>query len=216
MGARAEPARRSPEREWWLRALAVLQAPAPVFPSLRDDSDEAAEARSEPVLALAYLAGIALVLASPVSGRLLDDIGGGAIVVAAWALFAGAIYGAGILWVGGLLLHLASRRLGSLGSYRRARHVLAFALAPLALSLLVLWPVRLGLYGSDLFRTGGADHGSGPLVLHFLDAAFGLWAVGLLVVGVRVVHGWTVGRSLAAVGLGILLLPLLAVLVRLL
>jgi hypothetical protein len=216
MGARAEPARRSPEREWWLRAVAVFQAPVPVFAAFRDDSDEASEARSEPVLALAYLAGIASVLASPASGRLLDDFGGGAIVVAAWALFAGALYAAGALWVGGLLLHFASRRLGSLGSYRRARHVLAFALAPVALSLLVLWPVRLGLYGSDLFRTGGADHGRGVLVLHLLDAAFAVWAAVLLVLGVRVVHGWTVLRSLAAVALGLVLLPVLAALVRLL
>ena len=216
MGARAEPARRSPEREWWLRALAIFQAPAPVFASLRDDSAEAAEARSEPVLALGYLAGIAVVLASPVSGRLLDDIDGGGIVVAAWALFAGALYGAAALWVGGLLLHLAQRRLGSLGSYRRARHVLAFALAPLALSVLVLWPVRLGLYGTDLFHRGGSDHGSGLLVFHALDAAFAAWAAVLLVVGVRVVHGWTVWRSAAAVALGTLLLPVLAALVRLL
>ena len=216
MSVRAESARRSPEREWWLRALAVLGAPVPVFAALRDDSDEAVDARSEPVLALVFLAGIAAVLASPVSGRLLDDTGGGGIVVAAWALFAGAVYGAGTLWIGGLLLHFAQRRLGSLGSYRRARHVLAFALAPLALSLVVLWPVRLGLYGSDLFRTGGDDHGGGILLFHLLDAAAAVWAAVLLVIGVRFVHGWTVARAAAAVGLGIVLLPVLAVLVRLL
>jgi hypothetical protein len=33
------------ERSWWLRAPAVLVAPRAVFVSLRDDSDEAMEAR---------------------------------------------------------------------------------------------------------------------------------------------------------------------------
>src|SRR6476646_6838909 len=127
MGARAEPVRRSPEREWWLRALAAPFAPRAVFAALRDDSDVAAEARQEPVLALAYLAGIAIVLAAPAAGQLSGD----GLVVAAWALLAGAIYGAGVLFVGGLLLHSGARRLGSRGSYRRARHVLAFALAPI-------------------------------------------------------------------------------------
>ena len=102
MGARAEPARRSLEREWWLRALAAPFAPRAVFAAVRDDSDEAAEARQEPVLALAYLAGIAIVLASPASGHLSGD----GVVVAGWALLAGAIYGAGVLFAGGLLLHL--------------------------------------------------------------------------------------------------------------
>jgi hypothetical protein len=207
MGARAAPVSRSPEREWWLRALAAPFAPRAVFAALRDDSDEAAEARQEPVLALAYLAGIAIVLASPASGRLSGD----GVVIAAWALLAGAIYGAGTLFAGGLLLQLASKRLGSRGSYRRSRHLLAFALAPLALSL-VLWPVRLSLYGLDLFRAGGDDHGTGILVLHLLDLAFALWAVALIVAGVRAVHGWSVARSAAAVALAVALLPALALL----
>jgi hypothetical protein len=206
MGARAEPVRRSPEREWWLRALAAPFAPRAVFAALRDDSDEAAAARHEPVLALAYLGGIAIVLASPASGQLSGD----GVVVAAWTLLAGAIYGAGVLFAGGLLLHLAARRLGSRGSYRRARHVLAFALAPLVLSL-ALWPVRLAVYGGDLFRAGGSDHGTGTLALHLVDLGFALWAVGLLVAGVRAVHGWSVGRSAAAVALAVLLLPVLVV-----
>jgi hypothetical protein len=206
MEARAASAHRSPERDWWLRAVAAAFAPRAVFAALRDDSDAAAEARQEPVLALVYLAGVAIVLASPASG----SISGDGLVVAAWALLAGAIYGAGLFFLGGLLLHLASRRLGSRGSYRRARHVLAFAVAPLALSL-VLWPVRLALYGGDLFRAGGDDHGTGILVLRLLDLGFALWAVALLVLGVRAVHGWTLARSAAAVGLGVLFLPVLAI-----
>src|SRR5439155_368294 len=93
--------------------------------------------------AVVLLAGIASVLWSGPASTFLDDPGGGVTTVAAWAVFGGAIYGAAVIWAGGLLLHLVARRLGSLGSYQRARHVVGFSLAPLALSLLTIWPVRL-------------------------------------------------------------------------
>jgi hypothetical protein len=86
---------------------------------------------------------------------------------------------------------------GSLGTYRRARHLLAFAAVPLAL-LLVAWPVRLAVYGEDLLRRGGSDAGAGHLVFESLEAALLAWASVLLVIGVRTVHGWSWPRSLAA------------------
>src|SRR5262249_42603283 len=61
------------ERNWWLRAPAVLVAPRAVFVSLRDESEEAFEARQEPLTALIGLAGIAAVLASPVARTMLND-----------------------------------------------------------------------------------------------------------------------------------------------
>ena len=61
------------ERTWWLRAPAVLVAPRAVFASLRDDADDSAEARQEPLVALAALAGIAAVLPSPTFRRMLND-----------------------------------------------------------------------------------------------------------------------------------------------
>ena len=47
------------ERNWWLRAPAVLVAPRAVFVSLRDTSPEAVEARTEPITAIVGLAGLA-------------------------------------------------------------------------------------------------------------------------------------------------------------
>ena len=44
------------ERSWWLRAPAVLVAPRAVFVSLRDESDEAVEARQEQLFAILGLA----------------------------------------------------------------------------------------------------------------------------------------------------------------
>jgi hypothetical protein len=190
-------------REWWLRTLLVLQRPKPVFQALRDDSNEAASDRSEQVLLIVWLAGIAGVLTSGAAASLMDDINYTPVIVAIWAFIAGGIYGAFGYFFFGALLYAGVRAFGSQGSYRRARHVLAFAAAPLALSL-VLWPVKLALYGGDWFRTGGGDTGTGGLVFDLLTYAFFLWSAVLLVVGVRSVHRWPWLRALAACAFAII------------
>lgn len=184
-------------RDWWLRTLLVLQRPKPVFQALRDDSREAAGDRAEQVLLVVWLAGIAAVLTTSAAASLMDDYNYTPIVVAIWAFIAGGIYGAFGYFVFGALLYAGARAFGSQGSYRRARHVLAFAAVPLALSL-VLWPVKLALYGGDWFRTGGRDTGTGGLVFDLLTYAFFLWSAVLLVAGVRAVHHWPWTRALAA------------------
>ncbi|MBD0329209.1 MAG: YIP1 family protein [Thermoleophilia bacterium] len=185
------------ERAWWLRAVLVLQAPGAVFAALRDGSDEAAEARQEPIVAVLFLAAVSVVLGTTIAGRLLDDPEYDPLLIAVWAIVGGAIYAFGAYFVLGLLL-LVGLRLGrSHATYRHARHILAFASVPIALSLLA-WPVRLAVHGEDLFRSGGADAGGGHTVFEALETAFVVWAVGLLVLGVRVVHEWSWPRALAA------------------
>jgi hypothetical protein len=199
------------ERAWWLRSLLVLQAPSPVFAALRDESEPSAAARQEPATALAFLAGIAAILASGVGGGLLDEPGFDRVAVPFWILFAGAAQALAGYWIGGGVLHLALKGLGARGTYRRARHLLAFAAAPLALSLVLLWPLRLTVFGSDLFRDGGDDAGAGAATFEVGDALFAAWALVLLALGVRVVHGWSWGRSVAACGLSALVLVTVAV-----
>jgi hypothetical protein len=191
------------ERSWWLRAPAVLVAPTAVFASLRDDSPEAIEARQEPITAIAGLAGIAGVLGSPVARTLLNDSTFSLALIPVWAFIGGVLYALAVYWVGGGLLFGASRRLGSLGSWRRSRHVVALAAAPLALSLLTLWPVRIIVYGENLFRTGGDDYGRGDAIFGALFFACFAWCGLLLLIGVRAVHGWTWGRSAGAVALAV-------------
>src|SRR5947209_3082383 len=198
------------ERNWWLRAPAVLIAPRAVFVALRDESDEACEARQDPLVTLIVLAGIAAVLGTPVARSMLND-GSSWLIVPVWAFIGGSFYALAVYWLGGGLLFGAARRLGSLGSYRRARNVLALSTAPLALSLVTLWPLRIAIYGEWLFRTGGNDYGPGDRAFNiFVAAALG-WCAVLLVIGVRAVHGWTWGRSLATVGLAASVPVLLAI-----
>jgi hypothetical protein len=199
------------ERNWWLRAPAVLVAPRAVFASLRDDSEEAIEARQEPLTAMIGLAGIAAVLASPTFRRILNDGDVTLVLVPVLAFISGMFYAVAVYWLGGGLLYGAARRLGGLGSYHRARHVLALSTAPLVLALFTLWPLRILIYGQNLFRTGGDDWGPGDRTFGgFAYFAFA-WCAILLVIGVRTVHGWTWGRSLATVALAVALPALIIV-----
>jgi hypothetical protein len=184
-------------RDWWLRTLLVLQRPRPVFVALRDTDSESLSDRSEPVLAIVLLAGIAGALATRTAGHLLDDHDYDGLLVAVWAFLAGGIYGAFVYWIGGLLLHVGAKALGSQGSYRRSRQVLAFAAVPIVLTL-VAWPVKLALYGEDVFRSGGHDSSGGAHFFSAIGFVAAAWSAALLVVGVRSVHGWTWPRALAA------------------
>ena len=167
----------------------MLQSPQPVFAALRDDSDEAAEVRQDAAGTIIWLAGIAAVLASTVASTLLDDPARDWVVLAVWAFLAGGLSGFTLYFVLGKVLHVSLRRLGSRGSFRRARHLLAFAAAPVALALLVYWPIRIAIYGEDLFKFDGSDGGTTGTVFAWVFYAFLVWALVLLVIGVRTVHG---------------------------
>jgi hypothetical protein len=189
------------ERNWWLRALAVIVAPRAVFASLRDESDEAAEERQDPLMAIAALAGISVVLVSPTFRRMLNDGSVSLVLIPVLAFILGSLYAATVYWLGGGLLYGATRRLGSEGGWRRSRQVLALAATPLAISLLTFWPVRIAVYGQDLFRTGGDDYGRGDAIFGGVYLSIVAWSVWLLLVGVRTVHGWTWPRAASAVAL---------------
>ena len=208
--AQPRPTEEQLERAWWLRVPAVLLSPAAVFAALRDDSTEAARARQEPIALVVGCAGIAYALATPVSRHLLNDPASSTVVVPVLLFISGALSGLFLYWLFGALVYGGARALGSLGSYRRARHVLGLAATPLALSLVTLWPVRVAVYGSDLFRTGGDDFGRGDAIFGGFVVGFGCWSLLLLLIGVRTVHGWTWPRAAAAVALAAVLPVLVA------
>ncbi len=189
------------DREWWLRVPAVLLSPRSVFAALRNDEREDVEARAEPILALTLLAGVAVALGTTTARTLYDDPLYDLLTLAVWIVIAGGFVAfAGYYIVGGAL-YLGARGLGGQGTFRRARHVLGFAVAPLALSALVLWPLGFLLFGTDLFKRGGSDAGVAGDVFYALALGFSFWAAVLVLVGVRTVHGWTWWRSLGAIAL---------------
>jgi len=72
------------------------------------------------------------------------------------------------------------------------------------LGLLLVWPARLLVYGTDSFRSGGDDDGIGPLLFDLAEGAFVLWSLALLVYGIAVVERWRVLRGGVAVALAVL------------
>ena len=186
----------SPEKAWLLRAFLVLQSPRAVFAAIRDDSDESAHVRAESVLAVVWLTGISAVLASPAMNNVMDDPARDAVVVAIILFIGGGLYGFVAYFILSAILHGCVRALGSQGTFRRTRHLFAFATAPVALALPTFWVVRIAIEGKDLFKYGGSDTGH-----VFADAfyVFVAWTVVLALIGVRTIHGWSWPRAGVAV-----------------
>jgi hypothetical protein len=180
----------SAERLWWARTALVLVRPIEVFTALRDDSRQEAQARQEPVLAIVLLAGISGVLAT----TLAEDLDLDGLDLFVWAFLGGGLEGFALYFVVGALVYAGGAAAGSTWSYRHARHVLAYAVVPIVLSLPV-WATRLAVEPSEAFDTA--------------RTAFVAWAAALLVLGVRVLHAWPWPRSLAAAALP-LIVPALA------
>jgi hypothetical protein len=185
-------------RAWWLRLLLVAQAPRPVFAALRDDSRAAAEDRQEPLAMAVFAAGLALTLLSSQAASFADDPARRGIVIPVWLFVAGGLVAIVNYWLGGGLLYLALKWLGGGSSYRQARHLLGLAAVPLAFSL-VLLPIRLALYGGDIFRSGGSDSGAGTYVFTGLAGAAGLWAFALLAIGISTLESWSWLRTAGGV-----------------
>ena len=165
------------EREWWLRAALVLWDPRSVFEAMRRDG---ADERQEAAGALAFLAGLFAVLSTPHFAGLLDEPEVDGWSVAVFAFIGAAAYAFVAYFVLGAALKLASG-----APYRLARHLVAYAAAPLALGVLFLWPVRLAAHGGDVFRSGGADEGADGTFFALVELGLALWSAGLLVTGAR-------------------------------
>lgn len=183
------------ERDWWLRAVLVLQRPTSVFAAMRREGEE--ELRQEPLLAIVFLAGIAGVLSTNLAARVLDDFEIDPLGLAVWAFIAGGLYGIAGYFVLGALVFVGEKLAGSTTSYVRSRHVLGYACVPLALSLLAQ-PVKIAAYGEDAFRSGGSDTGLGAHVFEAIELVVLVSCATLLVIGVRTVNSWSSWRASAA------------------
>jgi hypothetical protein len=201
------------EREWWRRTLAVVARPRPVFAALRGDDQDDAEARQEPVLAIILLAGIGSILATPAWAEIMDEPERDGLVVAVVTFIGGGLYGIAAYWIVGGALGLSLRGFGGEGQYRRTRHLIAFAAVPLVL-LIAVTLVELGVYGDDVFRTGGADEGAGGTVFDLLRGLLVAWTIALLAIGIRVVEHLPWLRLAGTLVLAAVLLTAFSVLVN--
>ena len=170
---------------WWRLVPRVLTRPVEVFVALREDDETDVEARSEPILAIVIVAGMAGILLTPAWGTLLDEESLDWLVLAVVTFIGGLLYGAAGYFLLGLVVWLGARGVGVDTRARKARQVVGFAALPLAVSIVITLPAIVLAFGSDWFRTGGSDDGSGRVVVVSAGLAFALWSLGLLAVGLR-------------------------------
>jgi len=172
-------------RQWWRRVPLLLIHPREVFVALQNDDDVDVDARSEPILAIVLLAGMAGILLTPTWGTLLDDESLDWMVLAVVTFIGGIFYGTAGYFLLGLVVWIGARAVGLDVRGREARQLVAFAALPFALSILLTVPAILLAFGTDWFRTGGSDDGTGRAVVVSLGLALALWSLGLLALGLR-------------------------------
>jgi hypothetical protein len=172
-------------RRWWRLVPRTLTHPSEVFVALRDDDEVDVDARSEPILAIVIIAGMAGILLTPAWATLIDEESLDWIVIAVITFIGGLFYGAAGYFLLGLVVWLGARAVGLEASSRTARQAVGFAALPFALSFLVTVPAVLVAFGYDWFRTGGSDDGTGRVVVLTIGLAFAIWSLGLLALGLR-------------------------------
>ncbi len=172
-------------RRWWRLVPRILTRPTDVFLALRDDEDVDVDARSEPILAIVIVAGMAGILLTPAWATLIDDESLDWIVIAVITFIGGLFYGAAGYFLLGFVVWLGARAVGLEASSRTARQVVGFAALPFALSFVVTVPAVLVAFGYDWFHTGGSDDGTGRVVVLSIAIALALWSLGLLALGLR-------------------------------
>jgi Yip1-like protein len=185
VGAERAIAGEAAAREWWRRVPRVVTAPRSVFAALAETDDTDVDARSEPVLAITILAGMACVLLTPAWGTVMDDSTVDTLVLVVVTFIGGLFYGAAGYFLLGLALLLGAKAVGVDPPFKIARQVVAFAALPLALAFVVLVPMIAIAFGDDWFRTGGSDDGTGRVVVTAVGLGFVAWSVVLVSLGVR-------------------------------
>jgi hypothetical protein len=210
--ARSAPAAEAAGRAWWRRLPRLLVAPEEVFRALRSDDEADVEGRSEPILAIVLLAGMAGIVLTPAWGTLLDEPTVDGLVVAVVTFVGGLMYGAAGYYLLGLVVWLGAKGMGATEPYRLARQVVGLAALPLALSLFVTVPLAVLLFGGDWLRTGGSDEGVAGWIVLGLGLGAVAWSAALLVVGLRATFRLPWRGVAGALALAAVLLAALAVL----
>lgn len=176
-------------RRWWRLLPRILTRPTEAFVALRDDDEVDVDARSEPILAIVILAGMAGILLTPAWGTLIDEESLDWVVLAVITFIGGLFYGAAGYFLLGFVVWLGARAVGLETRARIARQLVGFSALPFALSLVVTVPTIVAAFGYDWFRTGGSDDGAGRVVVLSIGFALALWSLGLLALGLRTTFG---------------------------
>jgi hypothetical protein len=211
-GATLAEAGESAAREWWRRVPRIVTSPRSVFEALAEREDVDVDARSEPVLAITILAGMAAVLITPAWGEVMDDPTVDGLVLVVVTFVAGLFYGAAGYFLLGLAVWLGAKGVGVDAPFRIARQLVGFSALPLALSLFVVGPIVLIGFGEDWFTTGGDDEGGPRAVVTAIGLGFAAWSIGLVALGLRTTFRLPAQGVVGALALAAVLVAAFAVL----
>ncbi len=138
------------------------------------------------------------------SGRSRSDGGSrGSFPSLAIGLAAGVPAGILGLLLLSVVLRTAARTLGGTGTIRNVFAVCAYAATPIVLSLVVVFPVEIALFGIYLFDRNPSPMVLKPVpyvVLAVIDGLAALWSFLLLGIGLRVATGLPGIRAAALAG----------------
>ena len=203
-----EQARRSQSMVglWWRRVPRMVWSPREVFVALREGDEDDQAARQEPILAVVLLAGMTAVLL--MGGTLADDSSIDGLVAAAVTFIAGGLYGTAGYFVLGLGVWIGVRSVNGEGTFRQARHVVAFSAVPVASAFVVVAPAIAIGFGVDFFR----GRASGTWIVLAAGLPFVAWSASLLVAGLRIAYrlSW-LGVATAAALAGVFVAAFVAV-----
>jgi hypothetical protein len=128
---------------------------------------------------------MACVILTPAWGTVMDDSTVDTLVLLVVTFIGGVFYGAAGYFLLGLALWLGAKAVGVDTPFKIARQVVAFAALPLALAFVVLVPTIALAFGTDWFRTGGSDEGTGRAVVIAIGLGFVAWSAVLVALGLR-------------------------------
>ena len=172
-GAELARAGEAAARAWWRRVPRVLTAPRSVFAALAETDDLDVDARSEPVLAIVILAGMASILLTPAWGTVMDDGTVDGLVLVVLTFIGGLFYGAAGYFLLGLALLARGegrRRRGAVPDRAAGRRLRGGPDRARPRSCVV--PMIAFRFGWDWFRTTGSDTGAGRDVVIAIGLAF--------------------------------------------
>jgi hypothetical protein len=164
------------------------------------------------VIALSCFFGIALVYAAfwyRSLGRLFANV----LIVLGAGLFAGPLVGIVFTLTSAFLVRGLARLFGGRSTIKNMFSVFSYAMVPVLFSLVLVLPVEVAVFGSFFFDNNPSPLVISPIIylaLLGLDAIAAVWSWILLVLGTKVVHGFTMPRALAVIACATALFGLVA------
>ncbi len=186
---------RVPNLDFFETAWGVIESPRATFRRIT-----MAEHKNY-VLLLSALFGIAVSFTTfwyLELGRFFDSL----LFLVPTALGWGIIGGLILTPILSLMSHLVGRALGSGQRYRNSNALLAYALVPVGLSLVLILPIELLTFGMYLFTSNPHPYVIKPVsfvILVGFDIIMALWSIGLVVLGMTVTYRFSLWKAAQAV-----------------